>query len=178
MKPSPLPVAAALLASSVAHAGAPALSSATGAAAAAAADRATMRPARLGLSAGIEASSQRDLAPTIGLTYGLGRHLELSLSAVLARKMGGRAGFDLFLGSGAVRPVIEASVPFFLLDRFRWGAHLGAGLQWDLGPRLGVRAGAAYERFFSVPGADHDVGRLHALDADALVVGARVLWRF
>jgi hypothetical protein len=93
----------------------------------------------------------RGVAGSFGVSFGLGDHAEISASALIGRNKGVEPAVTAFILPGAVKPMITAGVPIFIVDGPRPGVRVGAGVEWDPIRYFGVFAQAAVAAFPNAP---------------------------
>jgi hypothetical protein len=86
-----------------------------------------------------------------GISYAVGRHVELGAAALIGRHQGAWAGARGFILTGAVKPSILVGAPIFFIDGVRPGIHGATGLVWDPNPHFGFSLDIGVAHFFSVP---------------------------
>ncbi|MFO0756421.1 MAG: hypothetical protein U0359_08015 [Byssovorax sp.] len=93
----------------------------------------------------------RGVVPALGLSYGIGDHLEVQACALVGRDKGFEPSMELFFLRGAWKPLVSVGVPIFFVDGARPGIHGDAGVQWDPLHHFGVFAQVGGAFFPSVP---------------------------
>jgi hypothetical protein len=109
-------------------------------------------PGKLGLSLRGDAEPLHSgVAALVAVTYRVAPPVDLVAGAILGPPVGAYVGGRYLIGSGQLRPAVVAGVPILFRDSLGVGAHLGAGVQLDLGARLAVSLEVAGEQFFNLP---------------------------
>jgi hypothetical protein len=86
-----------------------------------------------------------------GVSFGLGRYVELAAGALIGSTQGFWAGGSVFLMRGAFKPLVSVGVPVFFADGARPGVQGSLGMQWDPAKHLGFFVLVGVTQFFSVP---------------------------
>jgi hypothetical protein len=93
----------------------------------------------------------RGVAAAIGLSYGVGDHVELGVAALVGKEQGAEPGGTVLLLRGTFKPIVSVGVPIFFVDGARPGVRGGAGLEWDPSRDFGVSVQAGVAVFPGAP---------------------------
>ncbi len=67
----------------------------------------------------------------LGLSYGIGDHVEVNTTALVGRDKGVEPGATVLILRGAWKPRVSLGVPIFFTDGVHPGVHASAGAQWE-----------------------------------------------
>lgn len=94
----------------------------------------------------------RGWMPVLGATLAVGPHMEVTAATLLGAKARGVwLGGSYLMGHGPLRPLAFVGAPLFFTPVVAAGVQAGAGVQWDLSPRLGLFLHASIAHFLKVP---------------------------